>query len=64
VLGDIEYVARQITASVWGKCRMGSHCKCWEENGEHYCKALHGKTLFTALYGTYKIPLDELKALL
>jgi hypothetical protein len=29
-----------------------------------YCKALHGKPLFSALYGIYTVTLDELKDLL
>jgi hypothetical protein len=33
-----------------------------EENGANYCKASHGKTIFSALYGTYTETLDELKA--
>jgi hypothetical protein len=27
-----------------------------------YCKSLRGKTLFSALYGTYTVTLNELKA--
>jgi hypothetical protein len=35
-----------------------------EENWASYCKALSGKTPFSALYGTYTVALQELKALL
>jgi hypothetical protein len=30
----------------------------------YYCKALSGKTLFSALRGTYTVTLNELKAML
>jgi hypothetical protein len=35
-----------------------------DENGQNYCKALTGKTLFTALYGTCTVALHKLKAML
>jgi hypothetical protein len=35
-----------------------------EENRQNFCKALSGKTLFSALYGMYIVVLQELKALL
>jgi hypothetical protein len=35
-----------------------------EENRANYCKALSGKTLYSALYGTYTVTLNELKGLL
>jgi hypothetical protein len=35
-----------------------------EENGAIYCKGLHGRPLFSALYGTYIVMLHELKAVL
>jgi hypothetical protein len=35
-----------------------------QENEESYCKCLHGKPLFSALYGTYTVTLQELKAVL
>jgi hypothetical protein len=35
-----------------------------EENWASYCKALSGKALFSALYGTYTVALQEIKALL
>jgi hypothetical protein len=44
--------------------RNGCHCKCCGRNGANYCKALHIKTLFNALYGTYAVTLHELKAVL
>jgi hypothetical protein len=35
-----------------------------EENRANYCKALSGKTHYSALYGTYAVILTELKGLL
>jgi hypothetical protein len=35
-----------------------------EENRANYCKALSGKPLYSALYGTYTVTLNELKCLL
>jgi hypothetical protein len=35
-----------------------------EENRTKFCKALSGKTLYSALYGTYAATLTELKDLL
>jgi hypothetical protein len=34
------------------------------ENRANYCKVLSGKTLFSALYGTYTVTLNALKAIL
>jgi hypothetical protein len=34
-----------------------------EENCVNFCKALHGRTLYSALYGTYSVNLKELKGL-
>jgi hypothetical protein len=35
-----------------------------EDNRESFCKALRGKPLFSALYGTYTVTLNELKSVL
>jgi hypothetical protein len=35
-----------------------------EDNRQNFCKALGGKTLYSALYGTYTVALQELNALL
>jgi hypothetical protein len=64
VLGDIEDVARHTSASVRESAEWAAIVNAAEENGPNYCKALHGKTLFSALYGTYAVTLDELKAML
>jgi hypothetical protein len=39
---------------------MGCHSK----HGRSFCKALRGKPLFRALYGTYTVTLNELKTVL
>jgi hypothetical protein len=53
VLGDIEDVARHIPAAIVNAA---------EESGPSYCKGIHGKPIFSALYDTYKVTLQELKA--
>jgi hypothetical protein len=63
-LGDIEDVAGHTPASVGESVVWVSTINTAEENGASYCKALRGKVFFSALYGTYTITLDELKALL
>jgi hypothetical protein len=35
-----------------------------KDNRQNFCRALTGKTLFSALYGTYTVDLYELKAVL
>jgi hypothetical protein len=59
VLGDIEGVTRHIPASVGESAECAAIVNPAEENGASYNKALHGKTLFSALYGTYTVTLDE-----
>jgi hypothetical protein len=64
VLCDIEYVAGFTPASV-GESRDWSFIvSTVEENRANYCKALSGKTLCSALYGTYTVTFKELKELL
>jgi hypothetical protein len=43
---------------------MASIVNAAEECGATYCKGLHGKPLFSALYGTYTVTLHELTAVL
>jgi hypothetical protein len=64
VRGDIEDVARHIPASVRESAEWAAIVNAAEENGASYCRALHGKPLFSALYGTYTVTLQELKAVL
>jgi hypothetical protein len=61
---DIEDVAGYTPASVGETEQWSSIVNMAEENRQNFCKALNGKTLFSALYGTYTVALQELKALL
>jgi hypothetical protein len=63
VLGDIEDVARHIPASVGERAEWSAIVNAAEENGASYCKGLHGYPHFSALYGTYRVTLQELKAM-
>jgi hypothetical protein len=64
VLCDIEDVSGYTPASVGDSAQWSSIVNAAEENRRSYCKALDGKTLYNALYGTYTVALQELKALL
>jgi hypothetical protein len=59
LLGDTENMAGHIPALVGESVKWPAN-----ENVVSYCKALHGKPLFSALYDTYTVTLDELKDLL
>jgi hypothetical protein len=62
VLGDIEGVAAYTPASVGNSEQWSEIVNSAVENRQNLCKALSGKTLFSALYGTYTVTLQELKA--
>jgi hypothetical protein len=64
VLGDIEDVAGHIPPSVGESAELSPIVNAAEENGASYCKGLRGKLLFSALYGTYTVTLQELKAMI
>jgi hypothetical protein len=64
VLCDIEDVAGYTPASVGDSDQWSSIVKTAEDNRQNFCQALGGKTLYSALYGTYTVALKELKALL
>jgi hypothetical protein len=64
VLGDIEDVARHIPASVGESAVWSAIVNAAEENGSSYCKGLRGKPLFSAMYSTYTVTLQELKAVI
>jgi hypothetical protein len=64
VLGDIEVVAAYTPASVGNSEQRSAIVNSAEENRQNPCKALNGKTLFSALYATYTVALQELKAVL
>jgi hypothetical protein len=64
VLGDIEDVARHIPVSVGESAEWSAVVNAAEENGASYYKGLRGKPLFSALYGTYTVTLQKLKAVI
>jgi hypothetical protein len=64
VLSDIEDVARLVPDSVDGCTEWASIVNAAEEKGASYCKGLHGNPLFSDLYGTYAVTLQELHAVL
>jgi hypothetical protein len=60
----LEDVAGYTPAAVGESAEWTPVVSAAEENTANYCKALTGKTLLSALYGTYTITLKELKSLL
>jgi hypothetical protein len=64
VLCDIEDLASFTPASVGESGKWDAIVSSAEDNRESYCKALRGKPLFSALYGTYTVTLNELKIVL
>jgi hypothetical protein len=64
VLCDLEDLASYTPLSVGQSEECATITSSKEENRENFCKALRGKTLFSALNGTYTVTLNELKSLL
>jgi hypothetical protein len=64
VLRDIEDLAGYTPPVVGESSDWTSVVDSAEENRANYCKVLSGKTLFSALYGTYTVTLNALKAIL
>jgi hypothetical protein len=64
VVCDIEDVAGYTPASVGESQEWSAIVNTADDNRQNFCKALTGKTLFSALYGTYAVALQELKAVL
>jgi hypothetical protein len=64
LLCDIKDVWRYIPASVGKISEWAPILNAAEVNGASYCKGLHGKLLFSALYGTYTVTLEDLQDLL
>jgi hypothetical protein len=60
---DIEYVASFTPATIGESAEWATIASTAEENRDNYCKALTGKILFSALYGTYTVALKDLKSL-
>jgi hypothetical protein len=64
VLCSIEDLASCTPASVGKSEEWAAIVRLAEDNRESYYKALRWKTLFSALYGTYAVTLNELKNVL
>jgi hypothetical protein len=64
VIRDIEEMARYTSASMGENEQWSTIVSTAEEYRQNVYKVLNGKNLFNALYGTYKVALHELKAVL
>jgi hypothetical protein len=64
VLCDLEDLASYTPLSVGQSEEWASLTSSAEENRKNFCKALRGKSLFSALYGTYTVTMNELKSVL
>jgi hypothetical protein len=64
VLCDIQGMAGYTPASVGESHDWTSTINTVKERCTNYCKALFGKTLYSALYSTYTVTLNKLKGLL
>jgi hypothetical protein len=64
VLCDLEDLASYTPLSVGQSEDWANITSSAEENRGNFCKALQGKRLFSALYGTYTVTLNELKSFL
>jgi hypothetical protein len=64
LLGDVDDVAGHIPGSVERSAEWAAIVNAVEGNEANYCKAVHGKPLFSTLYSTYIVTLHELKAVL
>jgi hypothetical protein len=63
ILCDIEDVASFTPAAVGESAEWAAIVSAADDNRDNYCKALSGKTLFSALYGNYTVTVNELKPL-
>lgn len=64
ILCSIEDVAGFTTTAIGESAEWAAIVSAADENRINYCKALSGKTLFSALYGNYTVTLNELKSLI
>ncbi|XP_033606293.1 uncharacterized protein LOC111861621 isoform X2 [Cryptotermes secundus] len=64
ILCSIEDVAGFTTAAIGESAEWAAIVSAADDNRINYCKALSGKTLFSALYGNYTVTLNELKSLI
>jgi hypothetical protein len=63
-LCDIEDLSRYTPAAIGESDQWTAIVSTAEDNRASYCKALSGKLLISALYGTYTVALKELKSIL
>jgi hypothetical protein len=56
----LEDVAGYTPAAVGESAEWTATVSSAEENRTNFCKALSGKTLFSALFGTYTVTLNDL----
>jgi hypothetical protein len=64
VLYSIDDLASCTPTSVGESKEWATIVSSDEDNRESYCKALHSKTSFSALYGTHTVAPNELKNVL
>jgi hypothetical protein len=64
VLCEVEDLDSFIPAPVGESGEWAAIVSSAEDNHESFCKALRGKPLFSARYGTYTVTLNELKNVL
>jgi hypothetical protein len=64
VLCNIESLASCTPSAVGNSPEWQAVVSSAEENRANYCKALSGKTLLSAIYGTYTVALQDLKSVL
>jgi Flp pilus assembly protein TadG len=60
----MEEMARYTPATVGESEQWTFNVSTADKNRQNFCKALNGKNLFSALYGTYTVALQEFKAVL
>jgi hypothetical protein len=63
-LCDIENVAGYTPVEVGESAEWTAIVSAAEDNRASYCKAVSGKIMFSVLYGTYTVALNEFKILL
>jgi hypothetical protein len=64
ILRDIEDVAGHTPKPVGESQKWTNIVSAMEENRASYCKSLSGKSLYSALYGSYTVTLNELRGLI
>jgi hypothetical protein len=64
VLSDIEILPTFTPAKVGESSEQTSIVNSMEESRANFCKALDGKSLFSAVYSMYTVILNKLKVIL